>query len=370
MSPQLQRSLLVAGPWLLLVATLAVGLTGVFLGGTAGALGYAEVDPIGLAAPEPAVLQAVSVNEGDSVRAGDILATFDTRVVDAEIAVAEANSDLLRAEVAATSDAARATAEELSTRLAEIDADRAAVEGEVRALSAEAERRRDWTKQGLAQAEALAEVDRNLDAARAKLAGLQAAADTVRAAVRSATSRSEASAPEVDAAARALAVAEREADALRARREQLVLRAPVDGKVATIWFRAGAAVPGATAVIDVVADRTRRVVACLTEREAGALFVGSPAVIHPLDDSGAIDATVTGIGAMIGLADERCRTILNRTEYVRPVYLAAPASLPAGMRVTVRFPGGGTPSSSAVMPMAGERAGDGPSRSATLPVSP
>ncbi|MBL9015848.1 MAG: biotin/lipoyl-binding protein, partial [Myxococcales bacterium] len=173
----------------------------------------------------------VAVREGDAVEAGQLLARFDPKEIDAAIARAEAELAVARAELALARTGGRR--EDRLAAAAALEAARAAMERE----RARAARDTALADKGAVAQELADESRRNADVARAGVARAEAE--------RTSTLRGR---PEqIDAARARVAAAEAGLAAANARRDRVVVVAPIAGVVLARHVDAGdGVVPGTT----------------------------------------------------------------------------------------------------------------------------
>lgn len=288
-------------PWLMWGALIALALW-LYRGIGPGSpvRGFAETLPYRLSATEPARVESVVVKVGDHVREGDVLATFDASSLNAEIKVVEAEKARALADLGKTTAEARAAHLE-QTRSQTGDADQVArasrdaktrletARAELKAVEAELARRAPLVKEGVLRAQDLAD----LQIKKAAL-GKQVAEETAGLAMLGGQAdAAKALAPPDEAAWVAAMTAPLDEEVktldnrlqlLRVRRDQYVLRAPADGSVTSVaGGRATVVTPGAP-LIEIVADSSARIVACVIEGTHEPVEPGDQAVAWPLED--------------------------------------------------------------------------------------
>ena len=197
-------------------------------------LGTLEWDRIGVAAEAAEPIVAITVKEGDTVAAGDLLLELDARRVEAQLAQAEA--ERARAEAALQELLHGARSESIDAARAEL------ARSDVASADAQRERTRaaELRRRGLnAQAD--------LDRADTALRSAHAAAAAARARLQELTHGTR---PEsIDQAQAALAGAVAQVDELRLTRERYRVRAPQAGRIDALPFKLGDQPPkGATVV--------------------------------------------------------------------------------------------------------------------------
>ena len=173
-------------------------------------------DPVKLAFEAQGRIDEILIDEGATVRAGQVLARLDDRLARAGVAAAEASL-------------AQAQARYILARHGPRPEDIAAARAEAEAAAADAQRRGD--EQGrsdrLGKLGALAPAAVEADGTAARVATAQAAAASARSRSLARGTRAE----QIDEAAAAIALAQAELDAARIALDQTVLRAPVDGVI-------------------------------------------------------------------------------------------------------------------------------------------
>jgi multidrug resistance efflux pump len=327
------------GPTVLLALTLGVGLTLQWMGPTHGVLGFAEVARVSVVAPYEGRVAAVLVREGDRVLQGDVLARLDSVLLAAEIEVLQATADMLEAAAQAQGYDAQTAVDELETSRAEARSSLAEARGEAAALRTSVAQRRGWVQEGLGGADELARDEVDLAAATARARGLEELVGQLDRALEALRAGAAPDAAGHRAALQELEVVKREIDLLTTQRDMMTLRAEADGYVAALYVREGAMVSTGLPLFDLVPHHAQRAVICATEAEAAAIEPGQRALLWPVDGRPAVDATVLSVGALVAEPDLRCRTMMTRAEFVRPIYLRLDeeARLPSGIRLTARF---------------------------------
>ena len=173
-------------------------------------------DPVRLAFEAQGRIAEILVDEGDTVRAGQVLARLDSRLQAARVAAAEAGLAQTRARYLLARRGPRA--EDIAAARAEADAAAAAAEHR----GAERVRSDHLGKLG-----ALATTVVDADDAAARIAAAQAAAATARYRSLASGTRSE----QIAEAAAAITLAQAELDAAKVALDQTVLVAPTDGVI-------------------------------------------------------------------------------------------------------------------------------------------
>jgi HlyD family secretion protein len=173
-------------------------------------------DPVKLAFEAQGRIAEILVDEGDAVRAGQVLARLDDRLARAQVAAAEASLEQAEARYAL----ARRGPRREDVAAARADADAAATVAEHRGTE-------QARSQQLGRAGALATATVDADATAARVATAQATAAAARYRSLAKGTRSE----QIREAAAAIALAQAELDAARVALDQTALRAPSDGVI-------------------------------------------------------------------------------------------------------------------------------------------
>lgn len=311
-SPMLARAAAVA----LFVATFGGAYVLLSTGESRPSPGYVEEDRRSVGFTERGRLIDVLAVAGQQVRAGDVLAQLDPKQLDADIAALEAEAASLanraRTRALGVDRAERETASRATAAAEQARAARA----NATALRSAQGRVEEQIAAGLGGAEDLPGMRAEADSADALARSLEATASAIRGA----------SVPDSSLSPDDAADAEREAirqkvAALKVHREALVLKAPVDGRVAAVLHRVGDAVEPGFAVIEVVADRADRAVACVDAHTAPKLREGQPVRVFQPPDGAKVTGRVQAIGPAYAAADGRCRLGLYQPGYVLPVIL-------------------------------------------------
>lgn len=220
-----------------------------------------ERDPVKLAFEGQGRIVAILVDEGEAVKAGQVLARLDDRLAHARVHAAEAN--LAQAKARYTLARRGPRNEDLAAARAEADAAAAA------ASHRTAEQRRS---EQLGKAGAVADAIVEADDAAAQVATAQAAAASARFASLARGTRSE----QVEEAAAAIALAQAELDAARVALDQTALKAPSDGVILRRTAEVGTLVsPQVPATIFTLADlRALEIRAEIDEADIAAVAVG------------------------------------------------------------------------------------------------
>jgi HlyD family secretion protein len=221
-------------------------------------------DPVQLAFETPGRITAIDVDEGDAVKAGQVLARLDDRLAKARVAGATA----ALAQAHAHYDLARRGPRHEDIDAARADADAAAADASHKTAEQARSRR-------LGETGALSTTAVDADNAAAHVADATAAAAAARYASLSKGTRAE----QIAEAAAAIDAAAAELDAAKVALDQTLLRAPSDGVILRRLAEVGALVTTTAAVpILSIADLSKlEVRAEIDEADVAAIVLGKPA---------------------------------------------------------------------------------------------
>jgi HlyD family secretion protein len=221
-------------------------------------------DPVQLAFETPGRIAAIDVDEGDAVKAGQVLAHLDDRLAKARVAGATA----ALAQARARYDLARRGPRHEDVDAAKADADAAAADASHRRAEDDRSRR-------LGETGAISTTAVDADNAAAHVAEATAAAAAARYASLSKGTRVE----QIAEAAAAVDAATADLDAARVALDQTLLRAPHDGVILRRLAEVGALVTTTAAVpVLSIADLAKlEVRAEIDEADVAAIALGKPA---------------------------------------------------------------------------------------------
>jgi HlyD family secretion protein len=221
-------------------------------------------DPVQLAFETPGRIAAIDVDEGDAVKAGQVLARLDDRLAKARVAGAAASL----AQAHARYDLARRGPRHEDVDAAKADADAAAADASHKG----AERARSAR---LGETGALSTTAVDADSAAARVADATAAAAAARYASLAKGTRAE----QIAEAAAAVDAAAAELDAAKVALDQTLLRAPSDGVILRRLAEVGALVTttAAVPVLSIADLATLEVRAEVDEADVAAIALGKPA---------------------------------------------------------------------------------------------
>jgi ABC exporter DevB family membrane fusion protein len=287
-------------------------------------------DPVQLAFETAGRIAEIAVDEGDAVKAGQVLARLDDRMARARVAAAEAGL-------------AQARARHLLARRGPRAEDVAAARADADAATASAEHRaRDQARSAqLGKVGALANVVVDADDAAARIAGAQATAATARYQALARGTRAE----QIEEAAAAIQLAQAELDAAKVALDQTLLRAPSDGVILRRTGEVGALVTLMTfAPVLAMADLGQlELRAEVDEADVARVAVGQ-AAYATADAFGdqRLPVKVTRITRELGRKtvrddDPRARVDTRVLEVIARFDGAPAVALPLGLRMQVHF---------------------------------
>ncbi|MGK3969311.1 HlyD family secretion protein [Sorangium sp. So ce118] len=349
--PRLRSALQDAVPVLTLVLTLGAALWLHLDSGPRGRVfGYAEALPEVISPIETARVASVEVTVGQEVSAGQVIATLDTSVIDAEISIAKAQKTQVEADLQM----------ELALLEQELEVDRASIEralaeqreeqrravAEARVLDGEISRIKqlvedrqavvgDLTKLDLQHATATAiasEKPRTLSLLDAQLKAAERRRSELR-------DRGSGLAAKLDADVR---VASESVALLEQRRAGYVLRAANAGRVASIDRQPGEIVQAGEPLVQLLSARTgARAVACVPERSALGLQEGDAAELWSRDQliGASIPGSIVAVGPLVSELPARCWPTPQMPAWGRVVTIAldTPMALVPGQAFDITF---------------------------------
>lgn len=221
-------------------------------------------DPVKLAFEAQGRIVAIDVDEGNAVKAGQVIARLDDRLPAARVAAAQAQLAQAKARYAFARRGPRG--EDLAAARAEADAATAAAEHR----SAEQTRSETLGKTGAVSTSVV-----DADSSAARVASWQAAAATARYQSLARGTRAE----QIEEAAASVQLAQAELDAAKVALDQTLLRAPSDGVILRRTAEVGALVTTmAPMPVVTMADlRQLEIRAEIDEADVAAISVGQPA---------------------------------------------------------------------------------------------
>lgn len=219
-----------------------------------------------LAAKIAGRIVSMSVDQGDTVRAGQVLVQLENAESSAEVERAAANLDRAKLAVAAQ----QAALLRAQAGLAAADAAIAKARSNQSIARVNAER---WRKLSAANLVAQMDLDERINAAQSADAELRSA-EALREAAAKEVAVQEVS---VQVARQDIAAAQAALAAVEAKKADSVITSPITGYVVSRELEAGAAVNPATPILKLADPRTIWVTVFVDEREAGPITVGAVA---------------------------------------------------------------------------------------------
>lgn len=347
---RLRSALQDATPAITFVLTLGAALWLHLGSGPRGRVfGFAEALPEVLSPVETARVASVEVSVGEEVEAGQIIATLDSSVIDAEIAVAKAEKAKVEAdlqmELAVLEQELDTNRETVERHLAihreeqrRAVAEAKVLDSEISRVKALVENRQavldDLTKLDLQQATVTAiasEKPRTLSMLTEQLKATERRRNGLR-------DRTSGLAAKLDADVR---VATENIAMLEQRRASYVLRAANAGRVISIDRQPGDVVPAGMPLVQLLSARTgARALACVPERFALGVNDGDTAELYIRGQLGdAIPGTVVAVGPLVAQLPPRCWPTPELPAWGRVVTIAldAPMALVPGQAFDITF---------------------------------
>jgi HlyD family secretion protein len=335
---RLQEALAQQGPRVVTLGSLVAMGWLLVQGPISGVPGYAEVEPVRVAALEAGRITEVLVAPGDVVEPQQVLGRLDDAAVQATIRMREAE---LRRRGAALQDEERSAQSQLRAAVADEEDARAQLAGARAQLRLARERRDERKRQveaGLADQASLSRLESTVAEHVTEVERLSARVANLRGQTQAARSAVEGDeAPAVQEEAQARAVVREELSLLEYRLGSMTLRAPLAGRVSALHARPGEVLPAHAPLLELVPLETSVVVACLPEQLSDEVRAGTAAELRP-SSGGVRSGVVVDVAGLVSQATERCKQRPNETGWVRPVRIAVSGGgLVPGQRFEVVF---------------------------------
>lgn len=319
-----------------------------------------------VATPETGRLAELHAVVGQRVKAGQLLARLDTKVLEREISMGEAHLRQLQSEPGAStalmnSDgyaserSFQADVDEAAAQLESARAAQAQQASELAALRDEIARQRQLVKEGLTRADRAEDLEVRVRSLTETMAAWPARLETISARQRAAESRlrewraeHKASTAPVAREARLQPLLERvheQMEALRVLKARLAAAsvvAPADGEVITVLARAGDVATAGLPFLVLHGTGPRLLVAYVTER--AQLSAGAEAIARRRNPSrDELPTRVQRVADAVVQIPQRFWLLPTLPQWGREVYLELPpgATLDAGEAVDVKFLTGG-----------------------------
>lgn len=347
-----ERRIRTLGPWLVFSLSLA-GAFGLYqIGhGTDRAFGFAEGEEISIGALYTGRVSQISVGAGQEVTAGQVVAQLDTKAIDAEISVIEAECERLEAEVQAGLIGAQRTqtqdVDALEGKRLALFREQAALKSaraQLKVLTTERQRLQELVSQNLATGEELAQLEMKFVATNREVQELPHSVTLLKRQLQRAESgaqQTESSTADVMSLAleRKLEVSKRKLERLQEVRRAYTLRAPVSGLVTLVHRLPGEVVTPGEVVVGLVGAQSSRVIACLSEDQALDVQRGDLATLWPRGDQRMLSGKVVTLGPLVDEVPIRCRLAPEKQSFGRHVtiLLDRKASLIPGQALSVKF---------------------------------
>ncbi|HEX6251279.1 MAG TPA: HlyD family efflux transporter periplasmic adaptor subunit [Gemmatimonadaceae bacterium] len=293
-------------------------------GGIEG-MGTIEYMAVDVAPLIPARVVTVTVQEGDEVRTGQVLATLTNTTTSPELEAREAAVRRAEAQLRDLEAGARGTEIQQATAQAAVAAAEAAQ------AARDAERARSLFDAGAVSRQEMELAQTRARAAAAQAEALRAATGTVRAGSRPATIR--AAAAEVDAARAAL-------DAARRAAGELSLQSPLNGRVTVRVADPGEIVAAGAPVLTVARTDSLWVRIYLNQAHFSAISVGDAASVSLDGDSRRFAGRVLSLADRAEFTPRIALTERERADLlfgVKVLLEDTTGTLKAGLPVTVRI---------------------------------
>jgi multidrug resistance efflux pump len=328
------------------------------------ARGYVDSVAYGVATPLPGRVATLSVEVGQRVRAGEVVATLDASEITAELATLAAERVRVEAEIAAVATSTRADVGESSREIEEsveaaeiaeqsARAARSVAAAQLAALDEQVKLVRDLIDKHMADRRELAELAVSQAALSKELQESEGLVRRLGSQV--ASTRTRRGAVPSDAVDRAtdplvaeLIVLRREEQLLMLRKEALSLRAPGDGEVTEVFLRPGQVAMAGAPVASIIGPAgattggTPLVAVCLDELRAANVRIGEAVELAAPDGRGAtLPGRVERLAAEVGELPQRCWRDPRLAEWGRPAWVALDEALPllSGQSFMVSFLG-------------------------------
>ncbi|MEC9073141.1 MAG: biotin/lipoyl-binding protein [Myxococcota bacterium] len=343
------------GPWVLwLVTAVIAGWLYSDMHHVNRVVGFAATVDYRVSPTETGRLTSVAVEVGQPVSEGQVLATVDSAEIEDQLAVLEAERSRAEARYHADRSRAMYDAMEQETdmassvarterRLAESRTEYLEATAELEVHRAETTRVRRLVSQKMVDRGQLAAIEARVASLRGKVDGSRSTLELLERQLQASKERLSQTTEErvaelVAPRKREVEVIDARLQAMRSRKDGLILRSPVSGHVATVHRQVGAVAGPDMPVATVIAPAEGRVVACIAEEQALDVPVGAVATVWPrTDPDNPTTGRVVGLGPIVEKVPSRCRPNLGSRAWGRDVMilLDEPAALLPGQAVEV-----------------------------------
>ena len=303
-------------------------------------IGFAHGVEYPVAPLEASRVTTVAVEVGQEIAAGQVLAILDGSEIEREIAIFEARRAEIEAELAAAIQVARRNITDrqrtlsgqrarLAAQLMELRGVALTANSELRAQRIERARLRALVEARLTDRSALAAAENRIALLKGRVSAARQSVSLLEEQLAEAKTYIDTTTEahvevEVGPIRRKLDRARAELEGLRSQRDALILRAPADGRVASVELQAGGIADANSPVVTLVGDGGGRVVACITEEQALDVSVGDIATLHPRHVGALpLKGHVVGLGPLVDRLPSRCRPNIGERAWGRDVVILA-----------------------------------------------
>ncbi len=299
-----------------IVGVLALVIPGLGPAGAPSWNGYVEDDYTYAAAPSAGTIATIAVQEGQAVKAGDVLFALEASAQQAQLAAAKAQADAARATLANLTTGARP--EEIAVTTAQLQK----AQSDLVLAQQNLSRTSDLFAHGNTPQSAV-------DAARSAAQSAQAAADALQAQID--VAELPARPQQQQAAAAQLTAAEAQVTAAETALDQRTVTAPTGGRVARLFFKAGEVAAAGAPVLSLSAPGALKIEFYVNEADRPGFALGDRVSVSCDGCAAGLTATVSFFASdpqftppIIYSRDERSRlvflteAVMDQPDGVRP----------------------------------------------------
>jgi HlyD family secretion protein len=291
-------------------------------------IGTVDANEVVVNARIPGRIQMLTVKEGDTVKAGQLIAVIESDDLDAALKAAEATTASLRSKLNGSVESQRQNSGETTSATVSAEAQVKVAEASLAQAKAQLERQQADTsrtvalaQQGIMSAQARDEQVSSLQAAQAAVNAAQNSLSAAQANLRQARAHellASVSAQTVDSSRADVANARAMADQARVQKSYSEVLAPVSGRVNVWAARQGEVVTMGSAIVTIMDLTQTWVYAPLPETQADAVQLGdSLRVVMP--SGGTVNGKVINKAAMADFATQR--DVSSRKRDIKTVQL-------------------------------------------------
>jgi multidrug resistance efflux pump len=316
-----------------------------------GIQGIAEAREFTVSSYENGRIVSMEVTPGQKVVRNQVLASLDKGTLEQEIKVAEAELRELEAQVPAKGkslemsglESDRAFQSDIERAAGELENARAAcqkIQAEISGMQQEFNRQRDLVQRHLAAAE-------RMHTLQVELAALQQENDSCPSQIKTLETKNQAARKRFDEWRLSLEgnsgqnarreqllpiqlQSQRQQENLRLlkmRAENLVLRSPVDGHIASIHAESGSVVSAGEPLIVVVESSPRQIIAYLEENRLCPFISGDTVILRPRNKAAApMQGTVVSVSSTVSQLPQRFWPAPNRPQWGKQLFIRADSS--------------------------------------------